>query len=175
MAIRQSRRPVGAARLVRTARGLLEASSLCAIATVDRSGRAYVNTAYFAWSRTFDLVWISERRATHSRNIRANETVAIAVYDSSQSWGHPDRGIQLFGSAYEAEGNAAELAVTIYGERFADYRADDMGAYRAYLFQPRRIKLFDERAVGAGTFVTARVGRGSELIWERTELYDSSS
>jgi uncharacterized protein YhbP (UPF0306 family) len=57
---------------------------LCAIATVSPGNRAHVNTAYFAWSREFELVWLSEPAARHSRNLRANSTAAIAVYDSSQ-------------------------------------------------------------------------------------------
>jgi hypothetical protein len=99
MAIERSRRPMAAARIARATQLLLDASTLCAMATVSAGTRAHVNTAYFAWSPRFDLVWLSEPHARHSRNIDTNGTVAIAVYDSRQSWGKPDRGIQLFGSA----------------------------------------------------------------------------
>jgi uncharacterized protein YhbP (UPF0306 family) len=162
--IERSSRPVAAARIRRVARSLLDASELCAIATVTREGRAYVNTAYFAWSPDLRIVWISELRASHSRNLRANPSAAIAVYDSTQTWGKPDRGIQLFGSAREADGDALE----IYAKRFPEY---EEGAYRCYELFPRRIKLFDERALGAGVFVTARVARGGELAWQRTDVY----
>jgi hypothetical protein len=50
----------------------------------------------------------------------------------------------------------------------------DLGAYHVYLFSPRRLKLFDERALAAGTFVTARVTGDGRLAWERTEIYHSS-
>ena len=175
MAIRRSKRRVGAARLSRAARAVLDASTLCALATVDRSGRAYVSIAYFAWTRAFDLVWISEPRATHSRNIRANGSAAIAVYDSTQTWGQQDRGIQLFGVAREAEGAAADDAANVYAMRFADYRDAEMDAYRLYVFRPGRVKLFDESELGAGTFVTARVGRDGDMAWVRTDVYDSTS
>lgn len=175
MAIRRSGRRVGAARLARAARALLDASTLCAIATVDARGRAYVNTAYFAWSNAFEIVWISEPGATHSRNIRARKAAAVAIYDSTQTWGQPDRGVQLFGFATEVAGALADAAAETYAERFADYRPDEMGAYRAYLFRPRRMKLFDERELGPGTFVTARLRAGGELVWERTEVYDAAS
>ncbi|MDQ3870087.1 MAG: pyridoxamine 5'-phosphate oxidase family protein, partial [Chloroflexota bacterium] len=97
MAIERSNRPVARARIAAAARELLDASTLCAIATVTAAGRAHINTAYFAWSPAFDIVWMSEPHATHSRILRANDSIAIAVYDSSQSWGKPDRGIQLLG------------------------------------------------------------------------------
>ena len=161
-------RPVGASRMARLARDLLDASTLCAIATVSPGGKAYVNTAYFAWSPELDLVWLSDLRARHSRNIRANGSVAIAVYDSTQSWGKPDRGIQLFGSA--REGDSDEEA--IYAARFPDYVPNEFAAYRLYRFRPRRLKLFDERELGPAVFVSARGAARGRLVWERTERYD---
>lgn len=171
MPIERSKRPVAAARIATIARQLLDASTLCAIATVTPDGRAHVNTAYFAWSRRFDIVWLSEPRAAHSRNLRTRETAAVAVYDSSQSWGDPDRGIQLFGAARQVEAADAKGAETIYAERFPAFRDHGLTAYPLYLFRPGRLKLFDEHALGAGTFVTARVGRGGGLAWERTDIY----
>jgi uncharacterized protein YhbP (UPF0306 family) len=154
------------------ARGLLDASTLCAIASVSPQGRAYVSTAYFAWSEELELVWLSERRAAHSRNIRVNPAVAIAVYDSRQTWGKPDRGIQLFGDALELKRPAAGDAEALYGGRFRDYRPDDFGrGYAFYGFRTRRLKLFDEPALGSGVFVTARVGHGGVPTWEKTEVY----
>src|SRR5436853_6083327 len=69
MSIRRSQRPVPATRIGARARELLDASTLCAIATVDDHGRSYINTAYFAWSREFELVWVSEQGAKHSKNL----------------------------------------------------------------------------------------------------------
>ena len=85
-------------------RRLLDESKLCAIATVSPGARAHVNTAYFAWSPTFDLVWLSAPEARHSRNIRADPSAAVAVYRSTQTWGGSDHGIQLFGRARELRG-----------------------------------------------------------------------
>jgi uncharacterized protein YhbP (UPF0306 family) len=175
MVIERSNRRMGAARIAATARQLLDASTLCTIATVTASGRAHINTAYFAWSRDFDIVWLSEPRAAHSRNLRANPSAAIAVYDSNQTWGEPDRGIQLFGSAGEARDADAELAEALYATRFPDFAHSDLSAYRIYLLRPRRLKLFDEHALGTGTFITAHLGGKKQLAWERTEVYRSGS
>jgi uncharacterized protein YhbP (UPF0306 family) len=175
MAIERSKRPVAAARIAASARRLLDASTLCAIATVAADGRAHVNTAYFAWSCDFELAWLSEPRARHSRNLRANESTAIAIYDSTQTWGEPDRGIQLFGSTREARGVDADHAEMLYAKRFAEFAASDLSAYRFYLFRSRRLKLFDERTLGTGTFVTARVTSHRGLAWERTEIYRSGT
>ena len=175
MAIERSQRPPAARRMTALARELLNASPLCAIATVAPRSRAHVNTAYFAWSPEFDLVWLSKSRAKHSRNIRANDTVAVAVYDSSQVWGEPDRGLQLFGSAREVEGASAKDSQALYAKRFPDYRPGDLSAYRFYRFHPRRLKIFDERALGTGVFVTASITGERRLAWERTEIFRSEA
>jgi uncharacterized protein YhbP (UPF0306 family) len=170
MGIARSKRPLAVGRIEATARQLLDASPLCAIATVAAEGRAYVNNAYFASSPGFDLVWLSEPRARHSRNVRANGSAAIAVYDPDQKWGTPDRGVQLFGVAEEVPPSESGEAETLYAARFPDARDVDLSAYRFYVFRPRRIELFDEQELGAGVFVTARVERG-RLSWEKTEIY----
>jgi uncharacterized protein YhbP (UPF0306 family) len=171
MAIERSNRRVAATRIVAIARQLLESSTLCAIATVTRNGAAHVNSAYFAFDRDFKVVWLSEPQALHSRNLRANHSAAIAVYDSGQSWGRPDRGVQLSGTAREAADEDAERAEALYARRFSAYTKTDLGGYRFYRFAPRRLKLFDEPALGAATFVTARVDPDGRLAWERTEIY----
>jgi uncharacterized protein YhbP (UPF0306 family) len=166
----RSQRRVAGTRLVSVARELLNASSLCAIATAAPDGKAYINTAYFAWSDELQIIWLSHPDARHSRNIAANGSAAIAVFDSTQTWGNPDRGIQLFGSARAAAARARRAAEAVYTRRFPEYNPDEVTTYQLYRFRPRRVKLFDERALGAGVFVTARVEHG-RLAWRRTELY----
>jgi uncharacterized protein YhbP (UPF0306 family) len=163
-------RPVSAERLDSTVRSLLKAAPLCAISTVSPGGRAHINTAYFAWSERFDIVWVSAPQASHSRNIRASGTCAIAVFDSRQTWGDEDRGIQLFGTARELDGDAADEALRLYAKRFPDATGLDPD-YRCYRLRARRVKLFDERRFGGATFVVVSVGREGALRWERTERY----
>jgi uncharacterized protein len=170
VSIERSQRPLAATRIASLARRLLDSAMLCAIATVSPPGRAHVNTAYFAWSRDLDLVWLSEPDARHSRNLAANPTAAVAVYDSTQSWGGSDRGIQLFGSAREVRGSAARDAERVYAKRFPASAETTLSAYSFYRFRPRQVKLFDESALGAGVFVTASV-RAGRPAWERTEIY----
>jgi hypothetical protein len=171
MPIERSNRPIAATRITKAARRLLDASTLCSIATVTPDGRAHISTAYFAWSPGFDVVWMSAPRAKHSQNIRANGSAAIAVYDSRQSWGDSDRGLQLVGRAREDSDDLEQL----YTSRFERYRPGDLADYRFYVLRPQRLKLFDEAELGAGVFVTARVSRDRRLVWERTEIYRSAA
>jgi len=166
---RSSKHPP-ASRLAAIARRLLDASTLCAIATVSPGGRAHVNTAYFAWGPDFDVVWLSAPEARHSRNVRANPAVAIAVFRSTQRWGGSDRGIQLFGTARELRGRSALEAQRLYAKRFKAY-SGDMTAYRFYRLRTSRMKLFDEHVLGGATFVTVKVSAKGRVKWERTESY----
>jgi uncharacterized protein len=173
--IERSREPVDGTRLEAAARDLLEASRLCAIATVTRDGDAHINTAYFAPSPELQLVWLSEPDAAHSGNVRERRTSAVAVYDSGQTWGKPDRGIQLFGTAHQAMDAEASRAEALYSGRFPDFESKKLAAYRFYVFNPARVKLFDEDEFGAGRFIVAAADDSGRLTWEATEEYLTDS
>jgi uncharacterized protein YhbP (UPF0306 family) len=124
---------------------------------------------YFAWSGWFDVYWISDADSIHSKNLLRNRSGAITVYDSKQTWGKPDRGMQLFGTAGVVTGRAAGEAASAYAKRYKDFDADssDLPYYR---FRPRTVKLFDERNLDGGTLVTARVTEDG-LTWLKTEVW----
>ena len=156
---------VSPARLDSVARRLLRASPLFSLATVSAGGRAHISHMYFAWNDRFEIFWISDPSSVHSRNLATRPTAAASVYDSRQTWGKPDRGIQLFGTAGVTRAPEASRA---YSRRFRgfDPEANDLPFYR---FRSRTLKLFDERKFGAATFVTARVTTAG-LTWLKTEV-----
>jgi uncharacterized protein YhbP (UPF0306 family) len=163
-------RPVARTRIERAAFGLLDASPLCAISTAAARTTAHIHTAYFVWNRDFEIIWLSDPAARHSRNIRVRPSTAIAVFDSHQVWGQSDRGIQLFGSTRELPAAEIARAESLYAARFPSYATPDLRAYRFYRFRTERLKVFDEAVFGAGVFVTATIHSGQRLIWERTDI-----
>jgi uncharacterized protein YhbP (UPF0306 family) len=164
---RRARR-FSSAQLERVARRLMAASPLCSLATVSPAGRAHINHMYFAWTDRFEVIWISDPDSRHSRNLTSNPSSAVTIYDSHQTWGKPDRGIQLFGTAGVTAGRRAKEAQRVYGRRFREYDAEAEGL-PVYRFAARTVKLFDERALAPVTFVTARV-TGDGLAWVKTEV-----
>ena len=156
-----------AARVGRTIARILKKNTLCAIATVAPGGRVHVNTAYFAWSAGLELYFLSHPASQHCRNLAAHPGIAIAVFDSTQTWGELDRGLQLFGICRQARGAAGRKAERAYATRFKPYakwqaelETDDTAReYRFYRFVTRRVKVFDEREFGDAVFVTATVRR----------------
>jgi uncharacterized protein YhbP (UPF0306 family) len=157
------------AKLTAVARNLMNASPLCAIATVAPGSKAHISHVYFAWTDTFDVCWISDRDSLHSRNLARNPSAAVTVFKSAQVWGRPDRGMQLFGTANEVSGRPAREAERAYTARFKSYGGND-DSLPFYRFRPRTVQLFDERYLAPGTLVKARVTRDG-LTWLRTEVW----
>ncbi len=169
MTVERRARRFSSALLERVALRLMNAAPLCALSTVSPGGRAHINHMYFAWSDRFEVFWISDPESVHSRNLGRNSSAAVTIYDSHQTWGLLDRGIQLFGTAGVTAGRADQEARRAYGARFRDYdaEADDLPVYR---FRARTVKLFDERSLAPGTLVTARVSTDG-LVWSKTEVW----
>ncbi|MCI4352613.1 MAG: pyridoxamine 5'-phosphate oxidase family protein [Thermoplasmata archaeon] len=144
---------------------LLRENVLASFASVGRRGRAHINTAYFAWTRDWSLFFYSYPDSAHCRNLRRHPSMAVAVFDSRQRWGHPDRGVQLFGSCHEADGRWGEVASVAYAKRFKGFEKwrgrlrSEAGTFplRPYRFTPHRAKIFDERALGAGRFIEIEI------------------
>jgi uncharacterized protein YhbP (UPF0306 family) len=157
------------AKLTAVARNLMNASPLCAIATVAPGSKAHISHVYFAWTDTFDVCWISDRDSLHSRNLARNPSAAVTVFKSAQVWGRPDRGMQLFGTAKEVSGRPAREAERAYAARFKSYGGND-DSLPFYRFRPRVVQLFDERYLAPGTLVKARVTRQG-LSWLSTEVW----
>ena len=146
----------------------MNASSLCSLATVSPPGRAHINHMYFAWNDSFDVFWISDPDSVHSRNLASASSAAVTIYDSTQTWGRPDRGIQLFGAAGIANGRVIKAAELAYSKRFPAFDPDQSLPF--YRFRPRTVKLFHERVLGGATLVTARVVAGG-IAWAKTEVW----
>ncbi|MCI4347754.1 MAG: pyridoxamine 5'-phosphate oxidase family protein [Thermoplasmata archaeon] len=140
---------------------LLRENVLASFATVDARGRAHINTAYFAWSNDWNLFFYSYPDALHCRNLEGRPSMAVAVFDSHQRWGNPDRGVQMFGTGREAIGKWARVAWSAYSRRFPGAekwraqaeRGEESFGLCPYRFRPVRAKILDERALGAGRFV----------------------
>jgi len=151
---------------------ILRESPLCSMSTVTKRGRTHINTAYFCYSRDLEFFFLSDPGSLHCRNIQANPSMAMTVFRTSQEWGKPNRGLQLFGSCRETTGRQATRAARLYGKQFGLYAkwmagttqeeqrlAAQLRTYRVYRFVPSWIKILDEAEFGGGVFVRASVPR----------------
>jgi uncharacterized protein YhbP (UPF0306 family) len=159
-------RPASEEHLRRAVFDILEANLLCSMSTVTPDGRAHIHTAYVCYSQELEFYFLSHPRSTHCRNVAANSSMAMAVFSSKQQWLGPDRGVQLFGTAIQAENTEASKAEELYAKRFSAYRnwrsaglGELESEYRFYRFVALRLKVLDEVSLGDALFVSAAVDR----------------
>lgn len=158
-------------RLQRSIFRILQETTLCSIATVSGLNKAHINTAYFAYSKDLELYFLSDPGAVHCKNVSINPSMAMTIFNSLQTWGKPDRGLQLFGTCRDAKGVAAAKAERAYARRFPQYarrtahthsdksEGSRLRSYHFYRFVPNTIKVFDEPEFGSGVFVVMSVGQ----------------
>ena len=150
------------ARIRKSVLHLLQENTLCSLATVRRNNRPHISPVYFCYSKDLELYFLSDPRSLHCQNLLTNASMAVTFFDSSQKWGHADRGMQLFGTCHEARGEYTTQAERLYGKRFSAFEEwktahneDASFQYRFYRFVPREIKILDESEFGGGVFVSA--------------------
>ena len=152
-------------RVQRSVHHLLAENVLCSMATITAQGRAYINTAYFSYTPDLKVYFFSHPNALHCQNIVSNPSMALAIFSSNQTWGSPDRGLQLLGMCKQVAGREAIKADKLYSKRFTEYAtwkanlaSNTLGLdYQFYRFVTAELKVFDEKEFGAGIFVMARV------------------
>jgi uncharacterized protein YhbP (UPF0306 family) len=160
--------PAIAARVHASVLAILDENVLGAFATVTPDGRAHVHTAYFCVASDLALYFLSNPASAHSRNLSANASGAAAIYASTQTWGGPDRGVQLFGACAVATGARAAEAERLYRRRFPDYARwssrlaprDAARTHRFYRLSTKTLQILDEEALGDGVLVRATLRRG---------------
>jgi uncharacterized protein YhbP (UPF0306 family) len=149
---------VAQVRVRRSLLRILRKNPLCAVATVTSRGRAHVHICYFAFSEELELFFLSEPSSGHARNVRTNRSAAAAVFSSAQTWGGPDRGVQLFGSCALVSQARARMAAATYAARFPAYlHRPSSASLRFYRLRPTALKLLDEREFGDAVFIEARL------------------
>jgi uncharacterized protein YhbP (UPF0306 family) len=154
-------------RVGRSVSRLLDENVLCSMASISADGRAHINTAYFSYSPELEIYFLSHQNALHCQNVLSNPSMAIAIFSSNQTWGGADCGLQLFGTCKQATGRQVSKADKLYGKRFAEYKTWKAGLapdspgrdYRFYRFVTAELKVFDEKELGSGTFVLAKLKR----------------
>ena len=87
------------------------------LATLGSDGQPQAAPLFFAEMDDLSLVFISEKRVRHSRNIENNSRVAAAIYADGQHW-QSIRGVQLEGRCTALGGAAARRARQVYLAKF---------------------------------------------------------
>jgi uncharacterized protein len=125
----------------------LAAHTTLALATVAEDGRPQAAPLFFAETDDLSLIFISETKVRHSRNIARDRRVAAAIYADGQQW-QSIRGVQLEGECVALSGPAADQARTVYLAKYPFIKADKLLAAMLhfvtfYKISPAWLRLID--------------------------------
>lgn len=145
---------------------ILSSNTLFSMASIKDKSKSWVNTVYFAYGDQLVFYFLTPPTAQHSKNIEANNSVAVSVFDSHQAVTGKKRGLQIFGTCHLARGQEVKEGIKVYGSRFPSFAsrvhsANDFEKLkmesRIYVVIPHMIKIFDEVIFGEEKWVTIKV------------------
>jgi len=87
------------------------------LATVSADGHPQAAPLFFAETDDLSLIFISESKARHSKNIARNSNVAATIYADGQHW-QSIQGLQIEGICSLLSGQATKTAKDIYLQKF---------------------------------------------------------
>lgn len=157
-------------RLFASMTRILDANTMCSMATRSEAGTLHINTVYFCFSLDLNFYFLSHPESLHCRNLARVPQMAVAVVDSRQRWGDPHVGLQLHGPGGLTDADNDE-AGELYSARFPRYReflrraleskprSTTLGDLRFYGFSPKRAQILDEWEFGEEVFIPADIIR----------------
>jgi len=134
------------------------------IATATSDGKPWISPVFFAYDDKYNLFWVSDKNANHSKLIRANPRVAIVIFDSTAPQGDGD-GVYFEAKAHELEDDREiERAIEVLGKRVTKeiFRVKNKGevkgssAWRIYKAIPLKVSKLTDGEIIDGQYVDKR-------------------
>ena len=152
--------------LTESIESILEANELSAMATV-RNGESHIHTAYFVYSESLEIYFLSQPTDMHTANIKENHSIAVAIWNNSDEWGEHLQGLQVFGICEEIPflGKESVKAMRLFFQRFPAFKQimKHPGEFktgvtsRVYVVRPHWLKLLDEPRLGRRNYITVEI------------------
>ncbi len=133
------------------------------IATSSKNGIPWNSPVYYSYDENYNFYWRSGKDSQHSKNIRENNNIFIAIYDSRVSWGEGE-GVYVQAKAYElTDEKEIDYALDLHYKRESEYQQKQQAAEflgdnprRVYTAIPEKVWINQDSWVD-GKFVDTRV------------------
>ena len=130
-------------------KSILEQGYLMSLGTVDSDG-VWVSDVIYLHDDAFNLFWLSDPEARHSRAVLLNPKVAATITVSNNT-GEPNVGLQIAGVAEKLEGNNLALATEHRLKRkksppITDGEVEEGDSW--YRLRPTKIEVIHEPSFG---------------------------
>lgn len=106
--------------LTQLAREIIESNQYMTVGTVDSDGGPWVSPVVYAYDGEWNFYFVSIPDSKHCINIKRNNKMALAIFDSRQLFGE-GVGLQIEGMASELNLREVPQAVEIYFQRKYPY------------------------------------------------------
>jgi hypothetical protein len=87
---------------IERAKGIIESINYATVATITTDGKPWNSPVFAVHDSELNFYWFSDKKSQHSRNVRANGNVFIAMYDSTVPEGKGN-GLYIQATAVEVE------------------------------------------------------------------------
>ncbi len=135
------------------------------LATASLAGRPWISPVFFAYDKSYNLFWVSNKDSLHSNFIRSNAKVAIVIFNSQAAQDKVD-AVYFDAEAFELrekeeiERAAATLRERVIDEEFKVYTVKQVtgdATWRIYRATPISISKLTEGEYINGQYADKRI------------------
>jgi len=145
------------------AKKIIASNIYMTVATASKESKPWISPVFFAYDKTYNLYWASNKDALHSKLIRQNNDVAIVIFDSRAPEGEGD-GVYFEAIAEEMKDSPEQkIAMSILNKRMTveKFKIDEEdvaenGEWRVYKATPIKITKLTEGRYINGQYVDER-------------------
>ena len=147
--------------LCRSIQAILSENELAGMASI-RDGKSWASNAYYCFDKDLNFYALFDPHTQHAQNFKMNDSVALSIADSHQSWDVPKKGIQIFRTCRRAKLSELPKAISLYTDKFlsfgqfiknpGDFAKGALDS-RFYKITTDFLKLFDETNFGEEEFI----------------------
>ena len=122
------------------AKDILRSNIYCTLATASHFGLPWAAPIFYALDDNYNFYFISRPQTLHSRHIKINPHIALAVFDSHQPEG-TGNGVQIAGKAYELKKSEIKTSLKWYRSHFVPMQPEffmTKTGYRFYKIVPEK-------------------------------------
>jgi uncharacterized protein YhbP (UPF0306 family) len=142
-------------KILESIRKILQENTLLSLATNNKSSSSSICSVYYAYDKSLNFYFWSEKGSRHSKNIGKGAKVAASVLDTSQAWGGNLKGLKIYGKARELKASESGTGAAAYLEKFPKSKEivkspEDFSKFgsRLYCIIPEKIVVLDEETFG---------------------------
>jgi general stress protein 26 len=150
---------------VTKAKQIIAENIYCTVATASLEAKPWISPVFYAYDDQYNIYWVSDKNALHSKNIKANPQGAVVIFNSQAPEGEGD-GVYIDAKVEEViDEKEIEYAINMRNMRvtmdeFKVKNSEEItgeGAWRMYKATPLKISKLTEGEYVNGQYIDKRI------------------